>query len=131
MHLTLCVDALEPRPGGIGRYTWELCKGLAQRDGISLLYYARDQLIDDPSVLLAGKVPRHSRNRFLRAFRSRGAHRALRSTLVHGPNYFLPLLAETGVITVHDLSVFRYPELHPTQRVEQFERNLRRSIDQA
>jgi alpha-1,3-rhamnosyl/mannosyltransferase len=67
----------------------------------------------------------------VRAYRARGARKALRSTLVHGPNYFLPLLAETGIVTVHDLSVFRYPDLHPAKRVQDFERNLRRSIEQA
>ena len=36
MKVTLCVDALGPQPGGIGRYTWELCKGLAKRDISSL-----------------------------------------------------------------------------------------------
>ena len=41
-------------------------------------------------------------------YRSLQARRALRSTLVHGPNYFLPAQAAAGVITVHDLSVFHY-----------------------
>jgi alpha-1,3-rhamnosyl/mannosyltransferase len=41
------------------------------------------------------------------------------------------LLAESGVITIHDLSVFRYPDFHPINRVDDFERNLRRSIDKA
>jgi alpha-1,3-rhamnosyl/mannosyltransferase len=50
---------------------------------------------------------------------------------VHGPNYFLPAGVETGIITVHDLSVFHYPELHPAARVRDFERNLQRSIDKA
>jgi len=131
VRVTLCVDALEPRPSGIGRYTWELCKGLAQRDDVSPLFFARNQLIDNPATLLADKRSRWSRSRLVRSYRSRRTRRALRSTLVHGPNYFLPLLAETGVITVHDLSVFRYPDLHPAKRVDDFERNLRRSIDQA
>jgi alpha-1,3-rhamnosyl/mannosyltransferase len=55
----------------------------------------------------------------------------LRTTLVHGPNYFLPEGVEQGVITVHDLSVFRYPETHPVERIRDFERRFERSLRQA
>jgi alpha-1,3-rhamnosyl/mannosyltransferase len=127
----LCVDALEPRPGGIGRYTWELCKGLTQREDLSPLFFARKQLIDDPATLLSDERSHWEQSLLVRAYRSRRSQRALRSTLVHGPNYFLPLLAETGIITIHDLSVFRYPDLHPAKRVRDFEASLRQSIDKA
>lgn len=132
MHITLCVDALEPRPGGIGRYTWELCKGLARREEVSLRFYARGQLIRDPSRLLV-ETNRFWRlqRRFIRAIGSTGARSALRSNIVHGPNYFLPGPAQFGVVTVHDLSVLRFPDLHPAKRVNDFERNLERSIHQS
>src|SRR4051812_45979958 len=128
MRVTLCVDALEPRLGGIGRYTWELCKGLSRRNNVRPLFFARNQLIENPAVLLTDKGMRRPRTRLVRSYRLRAAQRALGSSVMHGPNYFLPAFAETGVITIHDLSVFRYPHLHPAERVEQFERNLRRSI---
>ena len=38
---------------------------------------------------------------------------------------------EGGVITVHDLSVFRYAETHPAERLAQFERYFRLSVDRA
>jgi alpha-1,3-rhamnosyl/mannosyltransferase len=66
---------------------------------------------------------------FADAYQSWRTARALRSTLVHGPNYFLPAGTQIGVITIHDLSVFRYPEFHPAERVSDFERNLKRSVD--
>jgi alpha-1,3-rhamnosyl/mannosyltransferase len=50
---------------------------------------------------------------------------------VHGPNYFLPPGVETGVITVHDLSVFRYPETHPRARLEAFEDLFQKSLARA
>src|SRR6476661_2201077 len=121
MRLTLCVDAIEPQLGGIGRYTWELCQGLAVCERISQLrYYARDHFIHDPGSLRS--ADRQRRNRLVRAFYRWQSARALACGLVHGPNYFLPARAETGVITVHDLSVFRYPEMHPPERVRAFER---------
>lgn len=128
MRVTLCVDALEPHPGGIGRYTWQLCKGLAARDDISRLsFFVHGRLIDDPERLLRGERVRRGRGpiRFHRKIR---AARALRSSLVHGPNYFLPSAAPTGVITVHDLSVFLHPETHPLGRVKMFEREFRSSL---
>lgn len=131
MRVTLCVDALEPHPGGIGRYTWELCKGLAQGQHIDdLAFYARARLLPDPQVLLTSScLPRRSGVRRV-IDRWKTASR-LRSSLVHGPNYFLPQRAERGVITVHDLSVFKYPETHPAKRVQDFERRFLHSLRKA
>ena len=128
MRVTLCVDALGPQLTGIGRYTWELCRRLQAHSEISELhYYARRRLIDDPARLLRGQpiYPGHWPRRLLRRMQ---AKRVLNSTLAHGPNFFLPPEARTGVITVHDLSVLRFPETHPPARVEQFERLLTDSI---
>ncbi len=130
MRVTLCVEALEPRPGGIGRYTWQLCQGLAQRSDIDAHYFGRGQMLDDPAALLRGEVPR-PRARRLRKLRAWLDRRAARSGLVHGPNYFLPAFADSGVITVHDLSVFRFPEMHPVERIRDFEQRFERSLGRA
>jgi alpha-1,3-rhamnosyl/mannosyltransferase len=66
--------------------------------------------------------------RRLRLWRER---RTIRTSLVHGPNYFLPSNAEGGIITVHDLSVFRYPETHPVDRVRAFERHFSHSLERS
>ena len=127
-RVTLCVDALEPRPGGIGRYTWELCKGLASRERISSLrFFGRNRLLDDPGCLLRGEPLPRPRT----SVRNWWDKRTLRSSIVHGPNYFLPAFADTGIITVHDLSVFRYPETHPAERVLAFERLFLGSLSRA
>jgi glycosyltransferase involved in cell wall biosynthesis len=133
MDVLLCVDALEPQLSGIGRYTWELCKGLAQHEGISSLsYLAGSALVKDPATLMLPKRLRSRRRiwpaRLLRRWES---ERALRTKLVHGPNYFLPAHAETGIITVHDLSVFLYPETHPPSRVRAFEKLFGSSLRRA
>ncbi|RAS23413.1 alpha-1,3-rhamnosyl/mannosyltransferase [Paraburkholderia bryophila] len=58
--------------------------------------------------------------------------RDLRGHLFHSPNYFLPEQVEAGISTVHDLSVFKYPETHPVARVRHFEEKfaatLKRSV---
>lgn len=133
MRVTLCVDALEPQLGGIGRYTWELCKRLPQSRHISMVQFVRaGSLIEDPAVLRRDEKYRPSFfRRHPRWLRKRRARTALRSGLVHGPNYFLPREAETGVITVHDLSVLRYPDMHPAQRVRAFDRLFASSLGRA
>jgi alpha-1,3-rhamnosyl/mannosyltransferase len=133
MRVTLCVDALQVQLSGIGRYTWELCQRLSRCDEISRVHFYRGHsLIDDPSRLLSNPHyrPRLSRRPFRPIGRLK-ASRALASTLVHGPNYFLPLDADGGVITVHDLSIFRYPETHPPSRVKSFERLFASSLARA
>jgi glycosyltransferase involved in cell wall biosynthesis len=131
LQVTLCVDALETQLGGIGRYALELCNGLPKRAEISSVrYYARNRLIDDPQRFLRGESVYPGRG-LRRAGRAWVARQALRSSVVHAPNYFLPRKVETGVITVHDLSVFRYPETHPPERVGQFERLFADSLCRA
>jgi glycosyltransferase involved in cell wall biosynthesis len=126
-RVTLCVDALAPHPGGIGRYNWELCKGFTARDDLSLRFFGRSRFLDDPGVLMSGEpLPaRHGR------WRSVIDRRWARSSIVHGPNYFLPSFADQGIITVHDLSVFRFPETHPPERIRAFEREFMRSLRRA
>ena len=131
MRIALCVDALAPQPGGIGRYTWELAKGLADREDIgSLNFFGRGRLIDEPARLIESERLPH-RHKLLRRIDAWRMKRALRTSLVHGPNYFLPPAVDGGVITVHDLSVFRYPETHPAARVRAFEKLFRSSLDRS
>ena len=131
MRLALCVDALTPQPGGIGRYTWELVKGFSKRAEVDPVhYFGHGRLIDDPGILLRSvKLPR--RRRIFRPLDRWRLRRVLCSSLVHGPNYFLPASVDGGVITVHDLSVFHYPESHPAARVRAFERLFVNSLERA
>jgi len=126
-RVTLWVDAIAPNPGGIGRYTCQLAKGLSCREDLDVRFYGRNRLIDDPTLLLRNDPLPKRPNKLRRWWDRRG----LKSSLIHGPNYFLPSFAETGVITIHDLSVFRYPETHPADRVLEFEREFERSLARA
>lgn len=51
--------------------------------------------------------------------------------LYHEPNYVLKPFDGPAVVTVHDLSVFRYPEYHPSSRVRHLESGLVRSLERA
>lgn len=139
VRVILSVEALEPRLSGIGRYSWELAQRLPLIEDVeSVRYYRNGQWITDPGLLLTdGRQPLWG-NKPLRWLRKRNQWAVrlkqaatMRSHLFHGPNYFLPPAGEGGVITVHDLSVFRYAQTHPPERLAQFERYFRLSVDRA
>ena len=48
----------------------------------------------------------------------------------HSPNFILPRYSGPKVMTVHDLSVLRYPEFHRRQMVEICEAGIRSAIDE-
>lgn len=132
MKITLSVDALSPSLTGIGRYTWELTRRLPTMPGVAdIRYYRNGRWIADPGTLLAAS-PSWRLSRLVPPqpawLRRWALRRACRGRLFHGTNYFLPDCADIGVITVHDLSVFKFPETHPAERIRQFERNFSRSL---
>lgn len=132
LTVALGVDALAPKLTGIGRYCLELAERLPPKLGADNLHYFRgDHWIDNPRTLLEDgwKPPR------IRAWRRRinawQRRRAMAECIVHAPNYFLPEWAERGVATIHDLSVLRFPETHPAERVRAFEREFEKTLRQA
>lgn len=133
VRVALTIEALSPQLTGIGRYCWELAQGLpVHRDVQSTAYYVGTEWIVDPSRCLmpARQTPRWSRALMATV---RKAQRRRKpdpvADIVHGPNYLLPDWADHGIVTVHDLSVFRFPEMHPVDRVTQFEREFQRTLD--
>ena len=133
VRVALSVDALSPQLTGIGRYCWELAQRLpAHREVECVDYYIGDRRIADPARLLSERT--HQTRPFYRKLLAplgnvRARLRARRADVVHGPNYRLPSWAETGIVTVHDLSVFKFPSMHPASRVAEFEREFRRTMD--
>lgn len=131
VDVALSVDALAPRLTGIGRYCLELARGLPGSDGVGRVSFFRGaHWLPDPDGLLT-EGRRSGFNRLHRLVNDRYQGWRARKAIVHGPNYFLPAWAESGVITVHDLSVLRYPETHPVERVRDFERLFRHSLARA
>lgn len=132
LKLILAVDAIVPPLTGIGRYTWELASHYATPDsGLdSIRYFFAGQWVHDPRNLLNGPPPNHVFPRkgfwprLSAGWRQWYERRAIREHVFHSPNYFLPEWVEGGVVTVHDLSVFKYPETHPVERIRHFERSF-------
>jgi glycosyltransferase involved in cell wall biosynthesis len=137
LKLVLSVEALSPNPTGIGRYAWELAQRLPAHPLLANVRFYRHgrwvnnlhSLLDEPPAL--AQHTQSIRFRLPRRVRNWGMAVACRGSVFHGPNFFLPTCADIGVITVHDLSVFKFPETHPADRLKQFERDFSRSVAQA
>lgn len=135
MRIALTVEALSPQLTGIGHYCWQLVKRLPTQRGVeSVEFYVEADRVREPALTVrrSRRAPAGSRKLFAamrklkRQFRSRPD-----ADLVHGPNYFLPNWADDGIVTVHDLSVFKFPGMHPADRVLMFEREFQRTLDRA
>jgi alpha-1,3-rhamnosyl/mannosyltransferase len=141
MRVVLSVDALATVMTGIGRYTWELATRLPQIFGTDhVRYFMQDRLIKDPAALLQGAQGATASPKQLRKppwlplprwWKKLCLRRACNGNIFHGPNYFLPVCADIGIATVHDLSVFKFPETHPANRIRQFEREFGRTVARA
>lgn len=139
MRVALSVEALAPVLTGIGRYSWELTTRLPLQQGVnSVRYYRQGSWVKDPNLLLQPALnmePQEKRKfigvRLPKCIREFKLKRDCHHQLFHGPNYFLPSCVDMGVATVHDLSVFKFPETHPLERVKQFEREFTLSMSRA
>jgi alpha-1,3-rhamnosyl/mannosyltransferase len=61
----------------------------------------------------------------LRALRELGEY------LFHGPAFWLPESSGPSVATIHDLSVFRFPEYHPAARAQMLQQEIANSVVRA
>jgi glycosyltransferase involved in cell wall biosynthesis len=133
LRLALTVESLGSQLGGIGRYTLQLCRGLQRNTEVTdLLFYRNGRWITDLDGLLHDEEIARRVPRLLPKFwRARQERRKYQTHVFHGTNFFLPPQASVGVITVHDLSVMRFPELHPEARIRAFDQELLPSIARA
>lgn len=117
---------------GIGRYCLELANRLPADPRIEDLRFLHGaQWIKRPSDLVDGALRRSRAPRLWRKLIKLADHRPFRGALTHSPNYFLPERAVGGIATIHDLSVFKYPETHPVERIVDFEQRFSKTIARA
>jgi alpha-1,3-rhamnosyl/mannosyltransferase len=51
--------------------------------------------------------------------------------LYHSPNFYLPPFAGPAIATIHDLSIFRFPQFHPAERVSFMQREIEAALTRA
>lgn len=136
MNVVLAVDAIRPPLTGIGRYAWELATHYHRSPELeSVRFLYGDRWVANPANLLMATFGQSRRRRFFKpltkAWQTWSIKQRTSRSLFHSPNYFLPSFIEHGVVTVHDLSVFKYPETHPSARIRQFESQFSSTLDRA
>jgi glycosyltransferase involved in cell wall biosynthesis len=120
LHLALDVGPVRSQPAGVGSYAVNLALGLAARMGDSLaLIGVRQESRSLDAITGVPRQPLGGRNYnvWLQLQADRQAHLA-RARLVHYTNAGAPLATRLPyVLTVHDLSLIRYPGTHPVARL--------------
>jgi glycosyltransferase involved in cell wall biosynthesis len=122
---------------GVGRFTFEVLAGAARRDDIDLVAFATTLRgrSDLASLLPEGvrAVPGPPAARPMRALWRRWDHPQIERftgpiDVVHGPNFVVPPSRGGQVVTIHDLTPVRFPELC-TPDVRLLPQLIRRAID--
>ena len=133
LALSLDVSAVPTRPGGAGRYTIALARGLAAHPDVTLTLVARRSDASRWEAAgadhLRAAVPTSRPGRL--AFEQVGLPSLLRSAEVavhHGPHYTMPARSPVPcAVTIHDCTFFDHPEWHLRTKAAFFRRAIRRA----
>ncbi|HEY6136802.1 MAG TPA: glycosyltransferase family 1 protein [Thermoanaerobaculia bacterium] len=130
---------------GVGWYLYHLLHEIAKRDGVELWLFG-DARVTDEGPHLHADVPENARlcwfdlrgypkSRFLRPLTAAAYvvwMKLVNPDVMFGANYFLPRLlgaiARRRVITIHDLTYKRFPELLQKETLQNLERHMKREI---
>lgn len=143
MRLAFNATSLLSPLTGIGQYSRQLALGLKGRSDIDTSFFygaawtkeVRNEAMPGAATVLPWirkHVPlSYSLRRFIQEQRFAAGARGQQFDVYHEPN-ILPLPFDgPSVVTIHDLSWIRYPEMHPIERVramnKYFEPGLRRA----
>lgn len=143
MKVVLSADPIKFPLTGIGRYTYELAKGL-QGEGLESLKFFRGYRLSGSIAEPNEELPMTGASSFKAALQRnriavsmfRGlspmiAAHALKNVadhIYHGPNYYLPPFKGRCVVTVHDLSHYIWTQGHPPERVNYMQREMELSL---
>lgn len=146
MKLVLSVDPIRFPLTGIGRYCYELARGL-QQAGLRELRFLRGTRIQptlpmpDDAQPTAGQPiwkawAQQNRlavdaYRVVNSWLKGRALKGLEDHVFHSPNYYLPPFAGQSVVTIHDLSPYKWPESHPPERVRYMQTEIELSLKRA
>ena len=151
MRILFNVDALlSPPLTGVGHYAKQILTGLIGHGGdLDVLCFANMRLAAPPlgeAVVAAppevrqvgpvkraiAAVPGVRRVRHaVRAFQARRQIPDTEGAIYHEPNHVAVPLRCAKVVTIHDLSVLHYPDMHPPERIRYFGKGLVKSAHEA
>lgn len=143
MKIILNATSLLSPLTGIGQYTYHLSKGLKKIQDVDLdMFYANGwstEVRDRPikqirniKLLLKKFIPKtYEISRIIQQsyFNERSFDKV--KAIYHEPNFLAFKYKGPLVLTVHDLSWIRYPEMHPIDRVRNMNKHFQMSLDNA
>jgi glycosyltransferase involved in cell wall biosynthesis len=146
LKVVLSIDPVKFPLTGIGRYTYELAKGLQSAD-LDHLVFLRGYRIENDLPIIAQTDPmarqsawkmRAQKNQLAVALYRRlnpwlkaRALRDFEDYLFHGPNYYLPPFGGRSIVTIHDLSAYLWTDSHPPERVRYMQAEIELSLKRA
>ncbi|MDD4929074.1 MAG: glycosyltransferase family 1 protein [Gallionella sp.] len=149
MKVILSIDPVRFPLTGIGRYTFELARNLAQLPQIEQLrFFSGHRFASDLPVISQTDVAKLSRvNNFrqlvlknklavavFRSVHTLARQYALRGNsdyIFHGPNFYLPPFDGPSVCTFHDLSILTWAHCHPPERVRYMRKEIELTLRRA
>jgi glycosyltransferase involved in cell wall biosynthesis len=145
VKIVLGVGAIKTPLTGIARYTMELAYNVPQVEGITTIkFFSRNKLLSSNAKLLKPRlISAKVRNwildqsllvksyQLLNPLRQKYALRNCEDYLYHGPNFYLPPFPGRSVVTIHDLSVYTWPECHPESRVRYMQSEIEKTLKRA
>nr|WP_315468977.1 glycosyltransferase family 1 protein [uncultured Undibacterium sp.] len=160
MKIILSIEVILPPLAGIGRYAWELATRAPLHPDVESMRFMSDgrwtalpemgqsasgstqiNAVSGPSFRTnltsklrqhLGRIPLVSRlYGQLMPKLVAGQLDKVDDAIFHGPNYFVPKTHLPTVLTIHDLSVYRFPQWHPSTRVERMLTTIPESIQRA
>jgi len=128
---------------GIGQYTRHLMRAISTRGEFELNYFSGHDWgheMPDGDSLRLNRFERavkrllpsaHELSRRIRRIEFARGARKLRCDLYHDPNFLPYDFPGPIVTTVHDLSVVRYPDMHPKSRRQLMERHFPGALERS
>lgn len=145
MKVILSVEPVRFPLTGVGRYAYELAKGMQSSDEIEELKlfsgtrflpglpepasssggtHSLKQLVQKSSLAMEAY-------RLLMPLLRKQALKGHEDFIYHGPNFFLPPFPGRKVATFHDLSPFKWAECFDPVKVKYLQREFRKTLDTA
>lgn len=125
VRFIITTDPLNQTLTGVGNYTKNLInysgKYLPQKD---IYFYNAGLISKKPKNFFSKSRLLMKVKRKATKFFSFDDRKFKGDDIFHGTNGFIPQDSPKSVVTIHDLSIFRYPETHPVERLRFFEDNF-------
>lgn len=146
MRVVLSIDPIKFPLTGIGRYTYELARGLqaAHLDDLQFLrgWNLQSTLTAPDDATPMAQIPSWKRllqknrlvvstYRFLNPRLKGRALKGLEDHVFHGTNFYLPPFGGRSVATMHDLSPYLWSQSHPPERVRYMQAEIEMSLKRA